>query len=251
MADGARTLPPALRDALPLLRVRPAFPSAEDGYLDLLDGTPVFASGVVQRLWLSEVGSMLYDHAQAVARSVLARVSPSVAGLVAAGGTALDVGCGPGNVTAELGRAVGPTGLALGVDVSEPMLRRAVGSSLGTPAPQVGFLRADALDLPLCDGTVDAVTCFAVLQLIPEPFAVLDEIARVLRPAGRVMVMVPTVRFGPFERLGGVLGSPGGVRLFGPVEVEEALYERGFVDVHPSQFGPVQWVTATLSTGRR
>jgi arsenite methyltransferase len=246
MADEPKTLSPALREALPLLRNRPVSPSADDGYLDLLDGEPVAASSVIQRLWLSRVGSMLYDHAQGVVRSFLARVSPSLAGLVAAGGTALDVGCGPGNITAELGRVVGPTGLALGVDVSPPMLRRAVSSA----APQVGFLRANALDLPLCDGTVDAVTCFAVLQLIPEPFAVLDEIVRVLRPEGRVMVMVPTVRFGPLDRLGAVLGTPGGVRFFGPVEMEEALHERGFGDVRANGFGPVQWVTGQLSTGR-
>ncbi|HZE16879.1 MAG TPA: methyltransferase domain-containing protein, partial [Mycobacterium sp.] len=70
------------------------------------------------------------------------------------GGIALDVGCGPGNVTASLARAAGPGGLALGVDVSGPMLARAVRAEAG---PQVGFLRADAQRLPLRDKTVDAV----------------------------------------------------------------------------------------------
>lgn len=240
MADGEKTLPPALREALPLLRVRPDHPDVEDGYLDLLNGTPVPSTNVAQRLWLTNVGSMLYDHGAAMARSVLTRVSPSLSALAPPGGTALDVGCGPGTVTAELGRVVGSTGLALGVDVSEAMLRRAVGLS----CRHVGFLRADARDLPLCDGTVDAVTCFAVLQLIPSPFAVLDEIARVLRPSGRLMVMVPTARFGPLERWGRVLGAPGGVRFFGRDEVEEACYDRGFADVETTGFGPIQWITA-------
>ena len=240
MIEGDKALPPALREALPLLRVRPDRLDFAAGYLDLLDGDPVESGNLAQRLWSTGVGSMLYDHGQAVARSILARVSPSLATLAPPGGTALDVGCGPGNITAELGRLVGPTGLALGIDVSKPMLRRAV----GTTSSHVGFLRADALDLPLCDGAVDAVTCFAMLQLIPDPFAALDEIARVLRPDGRVMIMVPTVRFGPLERLAGLLGRPGGVRLFGPDEVEVALFDRGFLDVEVTGFGPVQWASA-------
>ena len=105
------------------------------------------------------------------------------------GGIALDVGCGPGSVTASLARAAGPDGLALGVDISEPMLARAVRAEAG---PKIGFLRADAQRLPLRDETVDAVVSIAVLQLIPDPAAALAEMARVLRPGGRLAVMVPT-----------------------------------------------------------
>ena len=61
----------------------------------------------------------------------------------------------PGNVTASLARAAGPDGLALGVDISEPMLARAVDAQAG---PNVGFLRADAQQLPFRDATFDAVT---------------------------------------------------------------------------------------------
>ena len=76
-----------------------------------------------------------------------------------------------------------PDGLALGVDISEPMLARAVRAEAG---PQVGFLRADAQRLPLRDQTIDAAVSIAVLQLIPDPAATLSEIARVLRPGGRL-----------------------------------------------------------------
>ena len=58
-----------------------------------------------------------------------------------------------GNVTASLARAAGPGGLALGVDISEPMLSRAVAAQAG---PNVGFLRADAQRLPFRDATFDA-----------------------------------------------------------------------------------------------
>ncbi|HEX4700906.1 MAG TPA: methyltransferase domain-containing protein [Pseudonocardiaceae bacterium] len=242
MADVETELPDALVRALPLLRTRPAKPAAPDGYLDLLDGVRVASTNVAQALWFTGIGSTLYDHGQAVARAVLSRWNPPLATVVPCDGICLDVGCGPGNVTAQLGKLVGKKGLALGVDVSVAMLRRAVASA----APNVGFLRADATDLPLLDDTFDAVTCYAVLQLIPDPFAVLDQIARVLRPGGRILIMVPTVRFGPFDRLSRVLGKPGGVRLFGPDELADALADRGFTEIKPTGFGPVQWIDARL-----
>ena len=70
---------------------------------------------------------MLYDNAQALARRLVSAWQLPIDWLnIPAGGVALDVGSGPGNVTASLARAAGPDGLALGVDISEPMLARAV-----------------------------------------------------------------------------------------------------------------------------
>jgi len=101
------------------------------------------------------------------------------------GGVALDVGSGPGNITAALARAAGPEGLALGIDISEPMLSRAVSAEA---KPNVGFLRADAQQLPFRDETFDAATSLAVLQLIRHPVVMMKEAARVLRPGGRLVI---------------------------------------------------------------
>ena len=101
------------------------------------------------------------------------------------------------------------------------MLARAVRAEAG---PQIGFLRADAQRLPLRDETVDAVVSIAVLQLVPDPAAALAEMARVLRPGGRLAVMVPTAgRAARFWRMYRTLGpicsaktnsaTPGGPRL--------------------------------------
>jgi arsenite methyltransferase len=245
MVDVDTELPAALARALPLLRTPPAHPTTPDGYLDLLAGAEIRSTNVAQTLWLTEIGSLLYDHAQAVARTVLTRWNPPLTTVARPGGIGLDVGCGPGNVTAQLAGALGPTGLALGVDVSVPMLRRAVAET----TPTIGFLRADATDLPLRDDTVDTVTCYAMLQLIPDPFAVLDEFARVLRPDGSLMIMVPTIRFGPLRNLAGLLGRPGGVRLFDQDELHEALNTRGFTDITSTGFGPVQWIRAVVGQG--
>ena len=158
MTDVHISLPPALRRALDLLADPPADPDVSKGYLDLLgaagDETVPKNTGAIQAVWASPIGSMLYDNAQAISRRLISAWQHPVEWLnIPPDGTALDVGSGPGNVTASLARAAGPGGLALGVDISEPMLARAVRAESG---PQVGFIRADAQRLPLRDNTVDA-----------------------------------------------------------------------------------------------
>jgi ubiquinone/menaquinone biosynthesis C-methylase UbiE len=152
------------------------------------------------------------------------------------GGTALDVGSGPGNVTASLARSAGTGGLALGVDISEPMLARAVRAESG---PQVGFLRADAQRLPLRDNTVDAVVSLAVLQLIPDPAAALAEMARVLRPGGRLAIMAPTAGYTArfWQKLPNV-----GAHVFDDDEIGDILEDNGFASVRVKNFGTIQWV---------
>jgi arsenite methyltransferase len=161
-----------LERALDLLIDRPAEPDVSKGYLDLLDSSavedegPARNTGAIQAVWASPIGSMLYDNTQAIGRRLLAAWQLPIEWLnIPHGGIALDVGSGPGSVTASLARAAGPDGLALGVDISKPMLARAVRAEAG---PQVGFLRADAQRLPLRDQTVDAAVSIAVLQLIPD-----------------------------------------------------------------------------------
>ena len=131
MTDVHISLPPALRRALDLLTDPPADPDVSKGYLDLLgsaedDGVSK-NNGPIQAAWASPIGSMLYDNAQAISRRLLSVWELPIEWLnIPAGGTALDVGSGPGNVTASLARAAGPDGMALGVDISEAMLTRAV-----------------------------------------------------------------------------------------------------------------------------
>ena len=161
------------------------------------------------------------------------------------GGIALDVGCGPGSVTASLAHAVGPDGLALGVDISEPMLARAVRAETG---PQIGFLRADAQRLPLRAETVDAVVSIAVLQLIPDPTAALAEMARVLRPGGRLSVMVPTA--GRAARLWRKLPKAG-AHLFDEDELGDILEDHGFVSVRTKNFGTFNGCAANALDLRR
>jgi len=239
MNDRNTTLPPALRRALELLADPPTKPEVSNGYLDLLGAGLPTGTPRVEAVFASPIGSAVYDNVQARMRRLFSALQQPTEWLnIPADGIALDVGCGPGTVTASLARAAGPGALTLGLDISEAMLARAVRAEAG---PQIGFLRADAQRLPLRDQTVDAVVSIAVLQLIPEPAAALAEIARVLRPGGRVALMVPTA--GRAAQLWKKLPNIGAY-VFGEDELGDILEDRGFVSVRTKNVGTLQWVRA-------
>lgn len=242
MTDLPTTMPPALRRAMELLAAPPAEPDIARGYLDLLGAGPGADPGIernnglIQRVWSSQAGALVYDNVQSALRRLVSKWRLPLEWLdVGPGATVLDVGSGPGDITASLARTVGPDGLVLGVDISEPMLARAARAHTG---PQVGFLRADAQHLPLRDGTVDAVTSLLVLQLVPEPATALAEMARVLRPGGRLAVLLPTVGSG--ARLLPLAGA----HVFGEDEVGDILERHGLAGVRTRSAGTMQWVRA-------
>ena len=104
-------------------------------------------------------------HARRTAQSVAAFFLP----LLRPGDRLVDLGCGPGSVTAGLAAAVGPTGLAIGVDID--------------PGPStVPLVRADIHALPFPDRSVDAIFMCAVLQHVGDPIQPLLEARRIARP---------------------------------------------------------------------
>jgi SAM-dependent methyltransferase len=237
-----KSAPAVFKRVLPLLTPAPEHPDFGHGYLDLLGEQLEGPSGPFQAAWESSLGSTLYDHVQSLTRRVLPtwyrlphQTRPP------AGGRVLDIGCGPGNATAGLGRAVGPSGLAIGVDVSRPMLTRAARTET---AENVGFIRADARELPFPDGTFDLVTSIAVLQLIPEPQKVLAEMARVLAPGAWLAVMVPTPRGGLLHQVSKLVGDRSGLVFFDAAEVAEWVHAIGMEAVHTHRIGPVLWISA-------
>ena len=96
----------------------------------------------------------------------------------------LDLGCGPGNSTTHLRSAVGAG--AVGADISPRMLRRARRRD-----GLLSLLCADGTRLPVRSGSLDAVTLHSVLYLLPDQRGALAEIARVLRPGGRAVLLEP------------------------------------------------------------
>lgn len=234
------TMPSALSRALELLADPPTPPDVSKGYLDLLGGRPTDVpknTGAVQKVYASSLGSLCFDYAQVLMRKLLtASQHPTEWLNIPQGGVVLDVGCGPGNVAASLADAAGPYGLALGLDIAEPMLARAVRAY---SRPNVGFLRADAQRLPLRDDTVDAVVSIAVLQVVPDPASAVAEFWRVLRPGGRLALLVPTSDHP--SRYSWLFPNVG-ARFFGDDELGDLLEDHGFLGVRTKRVGHLQWV---------
>ena len=113
-------------------------------------------------------------------------LSPQLADLagVRAGQRVLDVGCGPGALTAELVARVGSEAVAA-VDPSEPFVAAARARNPGADVRQ-----AAAEHLPFADGTFDAAMAQLVVHFMKDPVAGLAEMARVTRPAGVVAACV-------------------------------------------------------------
>lgn len=96
-------------------------------------------------------------------------------------GTVLDLGCGPGHLSAELAA----TARVVAVDRETAMLvatRERAGDG-------VLCLRAEATELPLADGAVDTAAVVQVLEYVPDVAGALAELRRVLRPGGRAVLV--------------------------------------------------------------
>jgi SAM-dependent methyltransferase len=105
----------------------------------------------------------------------------------------VDLGCGTGASLAELAPAV-PGGLLVGLDLIAAALAHsaeALGDAVAglSPRPAVLLLQADLkAPLPLADAAFDGVLSHNVLEVLPDPAALVAEAARVLRPGGRLVL---------------------------------------------------------------
>jgi arsenite methyltransferase len=102
------------------------------------------------------------------------------------GETVLDLGSGGGIDVLLSGKRVGPTGTVYGLDMTDEMLALAQGNARQAGATNVHFLKGLIEEIPLESGSVDVVISNCVVNLSPEKERVLAEIARVLRPGGRI-----------------------------------------------------------------
>ena len=185
--------------------------------------------------------------------------------------TVVDVGCGNGRYLAALvGR--GHTGPVVGVDLSVGMLRAAARTdvaaesvadgSAGARAGAAGGARlvaGDAAALPLQDGSVDVALAAHMLYHVPDPPAAVRELRRVLRPDGRVVVVLNGADH--LLELHSMLGRRGERRLdldagqallaavFGPVDRLDLVTELRVPDAGPIEAyarsipGPAQVTT--------
>jgi arsenite methyltransferase len=104
------------------------------------------------------------------------------------GETVLDLGSGAGIDAFLAAQEVGPSGRAIGVDMTPQMLDRARKNASTAGRTNVDFREGRLEALPVEDGSVDAVTSNCVINLVPDKAAVFREVARVLKPGGRMVV---------------------------------------------------------------
>jgi demethylmenaquinone methyltransferase / 2-methoxy-6-polyprenyl-1,4-benzoquinol methylase len=166
---------------------------------------------------------------------------------VGPGDRALDVASGTGDLAVELAKRVGPSGTVVGSDFSEAMLERAREKSTA-----VTWEWANALELPYPDDGFDAVTVGFGARNFSDLDRGLAELARVVRPGGRVVILEITTPQRPplstffsiwFDRVVPALGRlagdsdayaylPSSVKRFpGPPELAERMTAAGLGDV--------------------
>jgi SAM-dependent methyltransferase len=103
------------------------------------------------------------------------------------GQSLLDIGCGPGTITADLARLVAP-GAVVGLDASAEVLARAGEHAAGLGLPNLRFEEGDLFALRFADASFDVVHVHQVLQHLVDPVAALVELRRVLQPGGLLAV---------------------------------------------------------------
>ena len=139
-------------------------------------------------------GATLYDEATredvseaAVSASLGCGVPTAVADLHE-GETVLDLGSGAGADVLISARRVGPTGKAIGLDMTDEMLELARANAAEAGVSNVEFVKGYLEDMPLADDTVDVVISNCVINLSGDKPRVIRETARVLKPGGRFAI---------------------------------------------------------------
>ncbi len=168
---------------------------------------------------------------------------------LSAGDSALDICCGTGDLALELARRVTPGGHVVGSDFSEPMLDLAREKAAERQAAGVRFEWGDALQLPYDGERFDAVTVGFGVRNLADLDRGLSEMARVLKPGGRAVILEITQPTRPplsvfyslwFDRIVPLLGAfssdpeaysylPESVRSFpSPAGLAEKMDRAGF-----------------------
>jgi demethylmenaquinone methyltransferase/2-methoxy-6-polyprenyl-1,4-benzoquinol methylase len=170
---------------------------------------------------------------------------------VGPGDAALDVCCGTGDLALELWRRVGLGGRVVGLDFSAPMLELAERKSEAAGAA-IGWMQGNALELPFEDASFDAATVGFGVRNVADVEGAIAEMARVVRPGGRVAILEITTPQRPplkwffaiwFDRIVPLLGTlagdreaytylPTSVRRFPPAhELAGLMHSAGLRDV--------------------
>jgi SAM-dependent methyltransferase len=162
--------------------------------------------------------------------------NPTATAHLRPGETVVDLGCGGGLDVLLAARKVGPTGKAIGIDMTPEMIERARRNAAMQNRNNIAFHLATIDQLPLPDASVDCVISNCVINLAPDKRAVFREMYRILKPGGRVAVSdIALKRPLPNDLASNLMAYIGCIA--GAVLIED--YER---DLHHAGFDAVQVV---------
>ena len=159
--------------------------------------------------------------------------NPTAVAELREGERVFDLGSGGGIDVLLSARRVGPTGRAFGLDMTDEMLALARRNADEAGATNVEFLKGQIEAIPLPAGSIDVVISNCVVNLAADKPAVFREIARVLRPGGRIGIsdIVAEDSLSPAQRAerGSYVGCIAGALSF--AEFESGLRDAGLADI--------------------
>ncbi len=186
-AGPAGDSPDAITDA-----VRARYAEAARAVLDGANDASEAAASCCDATGTPVFGEILYDLAsreslpEAAVLASLGCGNPTAVAELREGETVLDLGSGGGIDVLLSAQRVGPTGFAYGLDMTDEMLALARRNAAESGVTNVAFVKGRIEAIPLPDASVDVVISNCVINLSVDKAAVLAEVARVLRPGGRL-----------------------------------------------------------------
>jgi SAM-dependent methyltransferase len=196
--------------------------------------------------WTGDLGTFWAGHDEPYERMLAPLLEPLLdAARIEPGARVLDIGCGPGRTTREAARRAGPSGSALGVDISAAMVSRARSRTAAEGPPTAEFLVADAEHADLGAARFDALVSRFGLLFFDDPDTAFRALAATLRPGGRIAFTSwqartrSPIRTVPAQALDPWIpmppppapGTPGAFGLADPDRVRELLTNAGLGDV--------------------
>jgi SAM-dependent methyltransferase len=145
------------------------------------------ANAEQRTFWNEQAGGLWVTYQERLDRQIGPHGDAALAKLAPAPGErVLDLGCGCGDTSLALARAVGPAGRVLGLDLSEPMLARARERAASAGLANLAFRSADVQTAPLEAEAFDAAFSRFGVMFFADPIAAFTNVRRALRPGGRL-----------------------------------------------------------------
>jgi len=162
------------------------------------------------------------------------------------GSRVLDVGCGTGYTTEAVLKTL-EHGEVIGIDLTPQQLRKAA-RKLNSEKARLSLSRSDAENLPFKDETFDAIVSVGALEYFPNPHRALQEMARVVKPRGKVVVGGPEFEWFKKTSLNRMLYTPSARQVEGFFTKAKLRDVKGVLTGVNTFFGTNRYVVMVVGT---